>query len=73
MEAPRIGDESELLAHTTATATQDLSCVCDLHHGLPQCRILNPLSKARDQTLVLMDASWVVTAEPQWELPVLFF
>ena len=33
MEVPRLGVESELhlLAYTTATATQDLSCICDLH------------------------------------------
>ena len=35
MEVPRLGVESQLqlLAGTTATATPDLSCVCDLHHG----------------------------------------
>ena len=33
-----------------ATATPDLSCVCDLHHSSWQCWILNPLSKARDRT-----------------------
>ena len=29
-------------------ATPDPSCVCDLHHGSRQCRILDPQSKARD-------------------------
>ena len=50
MELPRLGVKSELqlLAYTTATATRDPSCVCDLHHSSQQCRILNPLSKARD-------------------------
>ena len=35
MEVPRLGVESELqqLASATATATQDPSCVCDLHHS----------------------------------------
>ena len=52
MEVPRLGVESELelLAYTTATATQVLSCLCDLHHSSRQCRILNPLSKVRDGT-----------------------
>ena len=56
MEVPRLGVESELLllAYATATATPDLSCVCDPHHRPWQCGILNPLSKARDRTLVLM-------------------
>ena len=32
----------------------------DLHHSSQQCRILNPLSRARDWTHVLMDASQIV-------------
>ena len=58
MEVPRLGVQLELhlLAYATATAMQDLSCVCDLHHSSQQHRILNPLSEARDQTCVLMDA-----------------
>jgi len=56
MEFPRLGAESELqlLAYATATATQDPSQVCDLHHSSQQCQILNPLSKARDRTCNLM-------------------
>ena len=52
MELPRLGVESELQlpAYTTATATQDLSHVCHLHHSSWQLQILNPLSEARDQT-----------------------
>ena len=42
------------MAYTTATATQDPSCICDLNHTSWQRRILNPLSKARDQTSNLM-------------------
>jgi len=61
MEVPRLGVELELqlLAYTTATATLDLSCICNLHHSSWQHRILNPLSKARDQTHILMDSSQV--------------
>ena len=61
MEVPRLGIESELQlpAYTTATATRDPSCICDLHHSAKQHRILNPLSQARDQAYVLMDTSQV--------------
>ena len=60
MKVLRLGVESELqlLAYTTDIAT-DLSRVCDLHHSSWQCRILNPLSRARDQTCILMDTSWI--------------
>ena len=56
MEVPRLRIESELQlpADTTATATPDLSCVCNLHHSSQQCRILNPLKEARDGT------SWIL-------------
>ena len=49
----------QLLAYTTAIATPDPSHVCDLQHSLKQCRILNPLMEARDQTHIFMDTSWV--------------
>ena len=57
MEAPRLGVrlDLQLSACTTATAMRDLSHVCDLHHNLQQCRILSPLSKARDRTCVLAE------------------
>ena len=45
--------------HARATATPDLSRVCYLHHSSWQHRILNALSKARDQTGILMDTSRV--------------
>ena len=68
MEVPRLGAQSELqlLAYTTATATQDLSRVCDLHCSSWQCWILNTLSKAKDPTCVLMVTSQFVSAAPQW-------
>ena len=61
MEVPRLGVQSELQlpAYTTATATQDPSCICDLHHSSQQRRILNPLSRAGDGTHILMDTSQV--------------
>ena len=41
-----------------ATATQDPSPVCDLHHSSGQRgQIINPLSEARDGTLILTDTS----------------
>ena len=61
MEVPRPGVKSEFQvpAYTTATATatRNLSHVCNLHHSSRQHRILNPLSEARDGTRILMDTS----------------
>ena len=56
MEVPRLRVKSELLllAYATVTATPDPSLVCDLHHSSRQWRILDPMSKARDQTPNLM-------------------
>ena len=73
MEVPRLGIELDLQlpAYATAKAMPDPSCVCNLHHSSWQCRILNPLCKARDQTCVFMDTSRFITPEPQWELPLL--
>ena len=52
-------------AYTTATATPDLSHICDLHHSSQQRQILNPLKEARDRTA----ASWflvrLVSAAPR--------
>ena len=61
MEVSRLGVKSELQlpAYTTATATQDPSHICKLHHSSRQCRILNPLSEARYRTRVLMVPSWL--------------
>jgi len=70
MEIPRLGVKSELqfLAYTTARAMQDQSLICDLCHSSWQCRILNPLGKARDWTSILMDTSccshWAITEVP---------
>ena len=51
--------ELQLPAYIKAEATQDLSCVFDLHRNSQQHWILNPVIKARDQTRVLMDTSRV--------------
>ena len=61
MEVSRLGVELEqqLLAYTTATATQDPSRACHPHHSSWQHWILNPLREARDRTLVLVDPSRV--------------
>ena len=59
MEVPRLGIESELQlpAYTTATAMQNLSHICGLHHSSQQRQIMDPLSKARDRTHILGYAS----------------
>ena len=49
-----------LPAYTTAIVMWNPGHDCDLHHSSRQCRILNPLSKARDQTSILMDTNWVL-------------
>ena len=61
IEFPKLGVESalQLLAYAAATAMPDPSLISDLHHSSRQHWILNPLSKARDQTHILVDTSWV--------------
>ena len=61
MEVPILGVKLELQlpTYTTATATWDLSHVCDLHHSSWQCWILNPMREAKDWMLILMNTSWV--------------
>ena len=55
MEVPglEVKLELQLLAYTTATATLDMSHICDLHRSLLQGSIPNPLSKARARTCIL--------------------
>ena len=57
MELSRLGIELELWL--PAYATPDPSHIFDLLHSSWQCQILNPLSKTRDRTLVLVDTSRV--------------
>ena len=49
--------ELQLPAYTTATATRDLSLLCDLHNSSRRHQIPSPLSETRDQTLILTDTS----------------
>ena len=58
IEFPRLGVQSEwqLQARPTAMATPDPSCICDLHHSLCQCWILNPRSEAGIEPA----SSWVL-------------
>ena len=61
MEVPRLWVKLELQlpAYTSARAMPDLNCICHLHHSSPQHWIFKPLSRARDQTHVFIDTSWV--------------
>ena len=52
VEVPRLGVESE-------PKLPDPSRNCDLRHSYWQRQILNPLSKARDQTCIVMDPSQI--------------
>ena len=59
MEVPRLGGgiRAAASAYTTATATLDLTHICNLCCSLWQPWILNQLSKARDQTHILTETS----------------
>ena len=74
MEVRRLGDklELQLLAYTTATAMRDLSSICDLPHSSWQPLILNLLSKVRDQTCILMDASQIHFCLAMTGTPLIF-
>ena len=54
-----VQSELQLQAYSRAAATRDPSCVCDLHHSSRQCRVLNPLSKGKDQTRNLVVPSQI--------------
>ena len=49
----------QLLVTATATATQDLSSICNLHQSSQQCQSPDSLREARYQTHILMDTSWI--------------
>ena len=67
-EFPRLGVESELQppAYPKATATQDLSCICKLHHCPWQRPIPNPLSGARNWT-----RNFMVTSQIRFHCPTM--
>ena len=75
MELPRLGVQLELQlpVYTTATATQHPSCLCKLHHSSRQCAIPNPLSEARDQTLILVDTNRICFLCATMGTPVLTY
>ena len=54
----RVESELQLPAYATATAVQDPSCVCNLHHSSQQSWTRGPLIEARDLTCILMDPRW---------------
>ena len=71
-EVARLGFQSELQlpAYTPATAMQDPSHICDLHHSSHR-QILNPLREARDWTHNLVVPSWIrfhcaTMGTPKW-------
>ena len=55
---PKLGVKSKLQLPAYSHSKWDP--ICDLHHSSKQLCILNPLSKARDQTRILMDTSWIL-------------
>ena len=67
MEVPRLGVKLELQlpAYTTATAMQELSRICDLHHSSREHRILDPLRIEPASSWILVG---FISTEPQWEL-----
>ena len=72
MEVPRLGVELELQppSCTTATATQDPSCLCDLHHSLWQCQILTrwvrpEIEPMSSWILVRFTTCWATTGTPR--------
>ena len=78
MEVPRLGVESELqLPAYTAAAATSVTDPSHILHLRPTPQLIAtpvpyPLSKARDQTQILMDTSQFVTMEPQWKLHIWF-
>ena len=69
MEVSRLGVELELQLPAYNTSALDPRCICDLLLSLQKCQIFNPLSKTRDETLILMDTSQVLhPLSHKWQL-----
>ena len=70
VEVPGLGIQLELWlpAYTTATATQDPSCICELHHSSQPCEILNPLSKSSDWTRNIIVPSQILRKFWRWKV-----
>ena len=70
----RVKSELQLPAYASATATWDLSRICDLHHSSEQHLIFNPLSEARNGTHILKDTSQVCELlSHNGSVPITFF
>ena len=74
MEVPSLGVslELQLPADATATAMQDPSRACNLHHRSQQSHIPDPPREARHPTRILMNTSRVGFCCATWKLPSLY-
>ena len=75
---PKTYEGSQARGQTTATALWDLSHICNLYHSSWQSWIPKPLSKARDQTHIFIDTSWIhfhctTTGTPEGQLLHFFY
>ena len=82
MEVPRLVSTLQLqlqayntlhYSYTTFISHYTTGTAAGLHHSSQQCQILNPLSKARDRTCVLMDTSQVCYHSGTIGTPIWFF
>ena len=65
--------ELQLSGCATATATWDLSHICDLHHSSWQGQVFHPLSEARDWTCIFTSTNrvhfpWATKRTPNYML-----
>ena len=69
MEVPRLGVKATAAVLRYSHSNTESKLHHMLHHSSWQCQILNQLSKARDQTRIIMDTSWVGYHQATMELP----